>query len=383
MRLGTLLLRHAAISATQLEAALRNQVLFGGRLGTSLVELGLLDLDLLAAYLGELTGFPVATADLLEDGPGPLRGQLGADLAERLRVVPFGLAGAHGRAVAVAMVDPGDAAARMALATRLGAPVAPYIVPELRALYYLERHFGVARRPRFLRAGEAAAPGPGQEPSAPSEPGAEPGAAPGAERRRASPTGGLDLPPPVTVEPRRRRTSSGVPASGRAGPVLTFAGACERIETATHRDQVAHALLDYARNRFEAMVLFIVRDRVAIGWRGHVLTAAGLRRPIEDLALPLGPASGLEVAYDAARLFVGPSPSPARPVETQLWRAIGAEPDPPGMIVAPVLARGRVINLVYAHGQVAPSAEQAAELEQLALRAQSAYERMLRAVRGG
>ena len=34
MKLGTLLLRHAVIGVTQLEAALRNQVIYGGRLGT-------------------------------------------------------------------------------------------------------------------------------------------------------------------------------------------------------------------------------------------------------------------------------------------------------------------------------------------------------------
>ena len=37
MKLGTLLLRNAAISLSQLESALRTQVLYGGRLGTNLV----------------------------------------------------------------------------------------------------------------------------------------------------------------------------------------------------------------------------------------------------------------------------------------------------------------------------------------------------------
>ena len=54
MKLGTLLLRNAAIGLSQLEAALRNQVLYGGRLGTNLVELGFIDLELLGSYLAEL-----------------------------------------------------------------------------------------------------------------------------------------------------------------------------------------------------------------------------------------------------------------------------------------------------------------------------------------
>src|SRR6266404_5328903 len=67
VKLGTLLLRNAAIGLTQLEAALRNQVLYGGRLGTNLVELGFIDLELLSTYLSEMTGFPVATPTLLDD----------------------------------------------------------------------------------------------------------------------------------------------------------------------------------------------------------------------------------------------------------------------------------------------------------------------------
>ena len=53
MKLGTLLLRNAAIGLAQLEAALRNQVLYGGRLGTNLVELGFIDLEMLTMCTGK------------------------------------------------------------------------------------------------------------------------------------------------------------------------------------------------------------------------------------------------------------------------------------------------------------------------------------------
>src|SRR5580692_1342397 len=79
MKLGTLLLRNAAIGLSQLEAALRNQVLYGGRLGTNLVELGFLDLELLSSYLAELSGFPVATPSLLDDADRGLLDKLGSD----------------------------------------------------------------------------------------------------------------------------------------------------------------------------------------------------------------------------------------------------------------------------------------------------------------
>jgi hypothetical protein len=135
VKLGTLLLRNGAIGLSQLEAALRNQVLYGGRLGTNLVELGFVDLELLSSYLAELSGFQVATPSLLDDADRTLLDKLGSDDAHRLRAVPLALL--ETGAAAVAMVDPTDAPAADALASKLGVPVTPYVVPELRALYYL------------------------------------------------------------------------------------------------------------------------------------------------------------------------------------------------------------------------------------------------------
>ncbi len=118
MKLGTLLLRNATIGLAQLEAALRNQVLYGGRLGTNLVELGFLDLEQLSTYLAELTGLPVATPTLLDDADRTLLDTLGADEAHRLRAVPLGMLETGDAAVAI--VDPGDEHAMKALAQRLG-----------------------------------------------------------------------------------------------------------------------------------------------------------------------------------------------------------------------------------------------------------------------
>src|SRR6185295_13838767 len=156
MKLGTLLLRNAAIGLSQLEAALRNQVLYGGRLGTNLVELGYIDLELLSAYLAELNGFPIATPTLLDHADPVLIEKLGADDAHRLRAIPVGYLGEGATTVAVALVDPADGDTVDQVASRLGATITPYIVPELRALYYLEKLFGLPRRARYLRTGRAA-----------------------------------------------------------------------------------------------------------------------------------------------------------------------------------------------------------------------------------
>ena len=367
MKLGTLLLRNAAIGLSQLEAALRNQVLYGGRLGTNLVELGFIDLELLSTYLAELTGFPIATPTLLDDADKALLDKLGSDDAHRLRSVPLGYLGDSTETVAVALVDPTDAQAIAELEARLGAKITPYVVPELRALYYLEKHFGTPRRARFIRTSRA---------------GSDPGELVGDDRRKTQPAGGIAMPPTLTLEPRRRRASQ-APMTQPVPTALAYGAACERIDTATNREQIADTFVEYARGRCDVLVVFLVRDGNALGWRGYVAPPTKPAKPIEEISLPLGGASALQAAHDGGQTYVGPPPSPAKAIEGILWNALSIDPKPVEVLVVPILVKQRAVNLLYAHtlGGTPPQSL-ISELGDLANRAQTSYLRLIRHARG-
>ena len=368
MKLGTLLLRNAAIGLSQLEAALRNQVLYGGRLGTNLVELGFIDLELLSTYLAELSGFPIATPSLLDDADKALLDKLGSDDAHRLRAVPLGYLGDGTEAVAVALVDPTDQQALAELGARLAAKITPYVVPELRALYYLEKHFGTPRRARFVRSAR-----PGTE---------DQGELIGDDRRRTQPAGGIAMPPTLTLEPRRRRASQ-APITQPTPVGLPYGAACERIDTATNREQIADTFVEYGRGRCDVLLVLLVRDGNALGWRGYIAPPHKPARPIEEISLPLGGASALQSAHDSGQTFVGVPPSPAKAIEGTLWTALAIDPKPVEVVVVPVLVKQRAVNLIYAHtlGGTPPAAL-ITELADLATRAQTSYLRLIRQTRG-
>jgi hypothetical protein len=367
MKLGTLLLRNAAIGLSQLEAALRNQVLYGGRLGTNLVELGFIDLELLSTYLAELSGFPIATPGLLDAADKTLLDKLGSDEAHRLRAVPLGYLGEGTTTVAVALVEPSDAHALAMLESKLGAQVTPYVVPELRALYYLERHFGTPRRARFIRS---------------ARPDADPGELIGEDRRKTQPPGGIAMPPKLTLEPRRRRASQ-APVLQPVPTSLSYGAACERIDTAQNREQIVDAFVDYGRGRCDALVVLLIRDGNALGWRGYIAPPSKPTKPIEELSLPLGGASALQAAHDAGQTFLGPPPSPAKPVEATLWAALGAIPTPVEILVVPILVKQRAVNLVYVHTLGGPPPHALiTEVQDLCARAASSYLRLIRQTRG-
>src|SRR5215213_5421781 len=108
MKLGTILLRDAVISLTQLEEALRAQVLTGGRLGTNLVELDFIDVDRLGHYLSRILDVPVATAERFAAAPRNLILEFGRELADLYTAFPLGVVDGETLGLEVAMADPRD-----------------------------------------------------------------------------------------------------------------------------------------------------------------------------------------------------------------------------------------------------------------------------------
>ncbi|HEY0253979.1 MAG TPA: hypothetical protein VGC41_20755, partial [Kofleriaceae bacterium] len=151
-RLGELLVAVNLISATQLEQALRAQIVWGGRLGTNLIELGFIDLDELSRQLGKQHNLPAALARHFDRADPQLQAQLGKQLADKHSLVPL-LHLAEGQ-IALAGMDPLDEDAYREIATALG--VSPpalvmSIAAEQRMRYQLERVYGLARGARYLR----------------------------------------------------------------------------------------------------------------------------------------------------------------------------------------------------------------------------------------
>lgn len=372
MRLGTLLLRDAVIGLSQLEEALKAQILYGGRLGTNLVELGLLDLDTLGLYLAKVHGVPVATQARMEAADPGTVSRLGRDLAERHLAFPLGPEPLRPETIAIAMADPRQPDRIGDLQRALGTTIAPYAAAELRILYYLERHYQIERRPRFLRPADASAP-PIMS-----------------DRRRTQPSPS-QVAPVVRFEPRARRAETAPPPSdvkppGKAsGPKLaSYESARRAIATAQQRDQIADAWMNLADGRLGAALLFIVRGKAAIGWRG--MGADGKRlagAAVERLAVPLSGSSVLQVCYDTARPHHGPSPAAGRPIERQIWETLGAGEPPEMMLVIPVIVGQRVVNLLYGHGAAGRTILDAhvRELTDLAGEVGTGYARLIQSAR--
>lgn len=162
-RLGELLTASRLIEPEKVDQALRAQVVWGGRLGTNLIELGCIEIDGLSRALGRQHGIPAALGRHFDKADPELQRAFPVELARQYSVVPLFHVGAD-RKVALVALDPLRADALVAIADALKCSSTQLVVSiaaEMRVRYHLERVYGIARTTRYLRTrGKSAAPFP-------------------------------------------------------------------------------------------------------------------------------------------------------------------------------------------------------------------------------
>ena len=203
--LGRILRDRGVITDRQLQEAIQHQVLYGGRLGTSLQELGFITEERLTDALARAKGVPAADLRALSPEAVAL---VPKRLAQRFKVFPCRV---RGKTLFLGMVDPGDHAAVAHVGYSLGYIVRPLVVPEFRMVQLLRDHYGIDERWRFTDT---------------------------------------------------RGNAPAVPE------VKDPAMAAERIDAAATRDEVVAAVLALGRCYFRRVVFFIVREPWVLGWSG-------------------------------------------------------------------------------------------------------------------
>jgi hypothetical protein len=147
IRIGELLVQRGAINDAQLQRALNAQLVYGGHLGTCLIEQGFLSEDDLGQALSDIYGFPYATVAIMQDIPGPVIECVPRKIVEKHCVVPLRI---DNGILDVAMIDPKNIHGLDETAFATGLKTNPWVAPEIRIFQAMERYYGVPRRLRFI-----------------------------------------------------------------------------------------------------------------------------------------------------------------------------------------------------------------------------------------
>ncbi len=154
-----MLVSAGACSHEDVRNALKNQVIFGGRLGTNLLEIRGVSEEDLARALGRQHRVPALFGPMRLDPHATAL--LKPEIADRYDAVPYALAD---RRLALLVVDPKDLAMLDEVAFATGKQVHPIVTPEARIWALLRETYGIERHLRgidvdFARLrGAAAAP---------------------------------------------------------------------------------------------------------------------------------------------------------------------------------------------------------------------------------
>lgn len=145
-RLSSLLVRDGLVGVKRMEKAFQRQVIYGGSLDTTLLEMGLVPEDRLTQYLALTSGLPPANRAECNVFDAAAVQRCPLDAATQYHVVPLTF---ENGSLRVLVHDPVDMAALEELADDLDCAVQPLIVPEYRWHMVFVRTFGGQASARF------------------------------------------------------------------------------------------------------------------------------------------------------------------------------------------------------------------------------------------
>ncbi len=147
-KLGQILVEEGWLAPAKVNQALQHQQIFGGRLGTCLLELNLISEERLGKALVKQCNAPLASVEDLRSIPEPVLQMVPSRMAYKSKVIPFDRYSTEAR---VAMISTQDLILQDELAFVTSKRLKIYVAPEIRILEALEKHYGCDIDQRYQR----------------------------------------------------------------------------------------------------------------------------------------------------------------------------------------------------------------------------------------
>jgi hypothetical protein len=364
MKVGSMLVKNHVITEAQLEEALRNQVIFGGRIGTNLIELGYLTTEQLSEYLCKNKGVSAATAADLENIPPQVISLIPAEVVKKHLVLPLAL---EKKRLTVAMADPSDLAAVDKLSFMTGMYINPVVIPEILLIMAMERYYKIKRATRYINIAKDMR----REARTVEPEGLNEIPAPSAKKEKIEEDEYIEIPEfdgfdkveiPDAPEPEEPE-----PAIIEIEEGYTLTDLCNGLAGATSRDAIGEALMEYLRRRFYRCALFLPKEPNLNGWiaaaeEGYIENFADVR--IEMVA----PSSFMQV-IETKNFCMGQLLSPT---DLKASSAINGQDRP--AILLPIILMNRVVAILVVLDTLEGLTRGLSELQKITMKSAMAFE---------
>ncbi|MFO7984084.1 MAG: hypothetical protein R6V08_11575 [Desulfuromonadales bacterium] len=371
IKLGELLVREGLVTEKDLEEALRHQVIYGGKLGGNLIEMGFVEEEKMARVLSKKLGITYVPPEKLQNLPSDLLDIVPKNIAEKYRVLPVAR---ENKKVFLAMADPADLNAIDEIAFRIGYIVKPVLTPESRLLIALEQHYGIMRegrhgikreRPsipldeRVIRARKETEKDTASEEEEFIE---IPGIDTPAESRTPSPSD-------ETVHLSSSDIIEDVPEADIIEEDYSLDTFSRLLADAGGREDIADIVTGYLRQEFDHGALFQIRGSKACGWRSTVDGRDS--KEFAQLEIDLDEPSVLKTVVQNRTCYLGGIPG--TDANDRIFQRLGGYPASKGLLV-PIRILERVVGLIYVDGEQSDLEDRTADLQKLAAKASLAFE---------
>jgi len=354
VKIGDMLVQSGIISGEQLNEALKCQVIYGGKIGTNLIELGFISEDTIAAFLSKKLGVPYANQESLSNIPPDIIQLIPGDIAEKYHVIPVSL---EKNRLSLALEDPTDLTAIDEISFITNFSVSPVVTPEVDLMLALERYYGIKRDARYVPV--IPQEGPKKESSK--------------EVSKPTPKASLPAQPAEKIVDLEEEFEEAeiVQEEARKDILEEFSidELSRTLAESGNRDVIADVISRYLGEEFSRMALFIVKGKKAVGWRA--MKDREVLAGIEEMQISLENPSVLKTVAEGNSFYLGPIPETE--TNQELISAMGGE-TPVAALLVPISIMGKVVNILYVDGGEKELGDTLSDIQRLANKASMAFE---------
>lgn len=371
-RLGEYLLSKGLINTSQLEEAIEYQCIYGGRLGTSLIELGLVDEDQMAKTLSQQLKLHYIKPDLLMEIPASVLRLVPVEIALKYKIVPYYK---EGKKLYVAINDFGNLKLQDELSFQLNHIIVPLAVPEIRLMLALKKHYSMSLSPRYetlaaqlqRRSLAAQKTAPEKQQKHPTE-----------KQEKNIPAKDINLSNETawpllgeesydTAEQVNNRDIAETAEKKQDTPIDIL----HLLAEASERDDIGRAVINYLHKDFPACGLFVVREGISSGW---LASGGSLEQPFDQFQIPLSENSVCGLVVRNRRHFLG------QITDTEQNRKILTyfnSQSPQNVLAIPLMVQDRLVCILYVQGELEKLEQHVTDLHYIVGKAEMAFKLLI------
>jgi hypothetical protein len=369
LSLAKYLVEHNVVSAGHVDDALQRQVLFGGSLGTNLLELNAIDENKLTNALSEIHHHPVANSRLISQYDDRIANLFPQRLIQKHQIAPVCVIGRSVHVIAATRIHP---IVVEEIGFMLSLSVKTHLVCQPRLQKLQQEWFNIKIDSRFLvlleRMGEYRVEQATIRPEVEQK--EDPFKTLGETTTKIDSSKVKEALDTIETEERQKQKLRQKARSGQ----IKMEEASDICLQAVNRDEIVDVILRYSRQFVPFVALFIISDDFIIGWDAVGIKKA--RERIRSIRVSTGVSSILNMVLQTQSFYLGPVPDSIG--NNDLFRTMGRN-RPRDAMVVPIMLKERMIGLLYGDsGRRSIKSSNVAELLVFVSRLSAIFENLIR-----